>query len=216
MGLGAGDRVPLLADGHRVPAHGDSSSDRLAAARRPRAATDNVEQLSGPTTRASAPVSRMAFWRHYRDVADDALPTGNLVVRCSHRGADARERRADDLDPRPRLPSIRRDRGARSVRRTAAAKPQPAGLESGQRRQAGEVRHLEVGGGVGRGRGPEPGPIVAAVDPDRGQPQLLGRDVVVVQALGDVEDPLRRDVDRPQGQRGTARCSACSPAPARR
>ena len=38
--------------------------------------------------------------------------------------------------------------------------------------------------------------VAAAVDPDGRHPQVLGRDVVVEEALGDVQDPLPRHVDR--------------------
>ena len=46
-----------------------------------------------------------------------------------------------------------------------------------------------------RGRS-ESGPAVAAVDPDRRQPELLAGNVVVEEALGGVEDALAGDVDR--------------------
>src|ERR671930_1228134 len=55
-----------------------------------------------------------------------------------------------------------------------------------------EVAHrleLEVVGPLlrGLGRGSPTGTVVAAIDPDRGQAFPLGRDVVVEQALGDVQ-----------------------------
>ena len=40
----------------------------------------------------------------------------------------------------------------------------------------------------------------AAVDPDRGDAQPLGRHVVVEEALGDVQDPLPRNADPLEGE----------------
>jgi len=50
--------------------------------------------------------------------------------------------------------------------------------------------------GVGRRRRSAAGPVVAAIDPDRVDPQPLRRRVIVIEALGDVEDPGRRDPAR--------------------
>ena len=50
------------------------------------------------------------------------------------------------------------------------------------------------------GVAPEPSAVVAPVDPDRGHAERLGGHVVVEQALGDVEDPLARDVDALEGE----------------
>ena len=49
------------------------------------------------------------------------------------------------------------------------------------------------------------GPVPAAVDPDARHPELLGGDVIVEEALRDVQDPLAWDVDRLEGQLEPAR-----------
>ena len=69
---------------------------------------------------------------------------------------------------------------------------------------SGTVRSgVAAAGGVA----PKPSRSLAPVDPDRRQAELLAGDVVVEEALGGVQDPLARDVDRLEGEleRGQAR-----------
>ena len=52
---------------------------------------------------------------------------------------------------------------------------------------------------MGFWRRAEAGFLVTAVDPDGGHPELLGTDVVVIETLRDVQDPVARHVDRVEG-----------------
>jgi len=58
------------------------------------------------------------------------------------------------------------------------------GVRKGGHRDEGRIRRHRGG----RRRRAAAGPVVAAIDPDGRQAELLCRDMVVVQALGDVQD----------------------------
>ena len=66
-------------------------------------------------------------------------------------------------------------------------------------------RERRVGDRVGGWRGAEAGPVVAAIDPDGGQPEPFRRNVVVEQALGDVQDPFAWQTDPLEGDLEVAR-----------
>ena len=92
-------------------------------------------------------------------------------------------------------PATRTSTPTRSGPRAAA---EPAlgrrGLAVGRgRREGGHRRERRVRVRIGGGVAPAPGPVVAAVDPDESEAEPLRRHVVVEQALGDVQDPGRRD-----------------------
>ena len=78
-------------------------------------AIGNVEQLlARPHVRTTG--ERERFWGRYREVADDAVPSGNLVPDSHIVTLMLENERADDLDARPRRPPIPADRGPRPVR----------------------------------------------------------------------------------------------------
>ena len=80
-------------------------------------AIGNVEQLIGrPHVRTTGETE--AFWLSFRDVADDALPSGNVVPDAQLVTLMLDNDVRIDLDARPRLSSVSAHRGPRSVRLT--------------------------------------------------------------------------------------------------
>ena len=165
-----------------------------------------VEHDWGEVTVWEPPSRFVYLWHIRRDRADAT----EVEIRFAERG------RGDDAgrDRASRLGGARR-RGrvvARSQRRRlgdpaaalhrgrdagcAAARSSGAG---GGCREGRHVREGRVGRRLGRRRRTAARSAVAAVDPDRREAQPLGRDVVVEQALGDVEDPLARQPDPLEG-----------------
>ena len=65
----------------------------------------------------------------------------------------------------------------------------------GRPRRTRPCRERRIRRRLGGGRRAGARAIAATVDPDGAEPELPGRDVVVVQALGDVEDPVARSID---------------------
>ena len=178
-----------------VPGDGRCVRSTRGGPRIPRAGASGVSRWTSVTVRFSEPVagvSRTTF--RLRDAV-----TGRYVTAVVRYSASTR---TATLDPSTGLRAGRRYVASltRLVADTAG-NPLAAqiwslttGVDCAQRgREVGQGRHVrdgEVRRRRGGRRGAAARPVVAAVHPDRGQAQLLRRDVVVEEALGDVEDPL--------------------------
>ena len=113
-------------------------------------------------------------------------------------GGAVREREDRRAPPAQRLPQARRPPPDR-------ARAADGGSLARQRGEGPHVRHHEVGRRLGGRRRAEAVAALAAVDPHGRHAERLRRHVVVEQALGDVQDPLARDVDALEREREVRR-----------
>ena len=144
-----------------------------------------------------------------------------IVVGSHGRGAIGRALDRQRVGPgRPERADAGPRRATRRPRRTAGSRrlPRVRGPTSAVAAAAKDAMSGNVASGVasGRWRRPRPRSVVAAVDPDSRETEGLRRNVVVEQALRDMEDPVTRKPDPLHGNLEVVRVRLVAPGRLRR